>query len=102
MRSLKSDEDRCRVIIEGNKPTNILFSELQTYYDNFVNIKTAEGDRKRKVIVYELKKVEQKTLGNLNQFRQDIENLIFINNSNRIEDFLEAMNQAVVLERSLR
>ena len=92
MRSLKSDEDRCRFIIEGNKPTNILFSELQTYYDNFVNIKTAEGDRKRKVIVYELKKVEQATISVLGKIRKNIANLGFDSLSDKIDDVLEALN----------
>jgi len=92
MRSLKSDEDRCRFIIEGNKPTNILFSELQTYYDNFVNIKTAEGDRKRKVIVYELKKVEQATISVLDKIRKNIANLGFDSLSDKIDDVLEALN----------
>ena len=102
MKSLKSDEDRCKVIIEGNKPTNILFSELQTYYGKFLNIKTSEGVRKRRVITTELRKVEQKTLSDLNQFKQDIANLGFSNLSDKIDDFLEALNQAVELERNLK
>jgi hypothetical protein len=102
MKSLKSDEDRCRVIIEGNKPTNILFSELQTYYDNFVNIKTAEGERKRKVIVNELKKVEQATISVLDKIKKNIANLGFDSLSDKIDDILEALNQAVELERNLK
>jgi hypothetical protein len=97
MNSLKTDEDRCMQMIINAKPTQISFYELKSYYKNFLNIKSADGVRKRRVIVYELKKVEQKTLGNLNQFRQDIENLSFINDSNKIDNFLEALNQAVVL-----
>jgi hypothetical protein len=46
--------------------------------------------------------VEQNTLGKLNQYKQDIENLNFINDSDKMDDFLEALNQAVVLERSLK
>jgi hypothetical protein len=71
MKSLKSDEDRCKTIIH-DKPTQILFSELQTYYNNFLSLKTADGVRKRRVMVYELKQVEKSTLDNLNKFRQDI------------------------------
>jgi hypothetical protein len=104
MKILKSDEDRCKQIISGNKPTKILFSELQTYYDNFVNIKTAYGESKRKVIVYELKRLEQKILSDLNHFRHDINNLVVSNMSGEIwiDDFFEAFYQAVILERNLQ
>jgi hypothetical protein len=44
------------------------------------------------VIVIELRKVEQNTLNELNRFKQDIENLTLINNSAKIDDFLEAMS----------
>ena len=67
-----------------------------------MNLKTAEGVRKRRLIVDELKKVEQKTLTDLNQFRKTIGNLSFNNLSGQIEDFLETLNQAVALERNLK
>lgn len=54
------------------------------------------------MIVSELKKVEQKTLSDLQQFKQDIGNLGFSNISGKIDDFLEALNQAVELERNLK
>ena len=92
MKSLKIDEDRCKLIIEGKKPTQILFSQLEEYYKKFLKIKTSDGVRKRRVIVFELRKVEQNTLNDLNRFKQDIENLTLINNSAKIDDFLEAMN----------
>jgi hypothetical protein len=46
--------------------------------------------------------VEQKTLSDLNQFRKDIGNLGFSNMSDKIDDILEALNQAVELERNLK
>ncbi len=46
--------------------------------------------------------MEQKTLSDLNQFRKDIGNLGFSNMSDKIDDILEALNQAVELERNLK
>jgi hypothetical protein len=57
-----------------------------------VNIKTAEGDRKRKVIVYELRKVEQATISVLDKIMKNIENLGFDSLSDKIDDVLEALN----------
>jgi hypothetical protein len=53
------------------------------------------------VIVFELKKVEHKTISDLNQVKKDIANLDFSNISGKIDDFLEAINQAVELESNL-
>jgi molybdopterin-guanine dinucleotide biosynthesis protein A len=55
---LKSDEDRIRSMIEGNKPSKIPFKELKIWYKKFMNIKGIEGPRKRRIITSELRKVE--------------------------------------------
>jgi hypothetical protein len=86
--TLKSDEERCKQIIEGNKPTKIFFEELKVYYDKFLAIKTADGVRKRRIITGELRKVEQKTLHELKEFRHEMDNLTFVGNSSKIDSFL--------------
>jgi hypothetical protein len=58
--------------------------------------------RKRRIITSELRKVEQKTLQELKEFRHEMDNLTFVENSSKIDSFLEALNEAVDLEKNLR
>jgi hypothetical protein len=69
-KTLKDDEERIKTMIENNKPSKISFNELQTYYDKCMNVKGADSTRKRRLITSELRKVEQKTLLVLKEFKK--------------------------------
>jgi hypothetical protein len=67
-----------------------------------MNFEPMEGSRKRRLITIELRKVEQKILKDLNESKYLIDDLTLVNQDGKIDDFLDAFNETVELEKNMR
>jgi hypothetical protein len=62
-------------MIQGLNPSQINFKAIGRFYDKFRKL----GGQKQKIIIQELRRVEQKILNDLQNFRKTLDNPDFIN-----------------------
>jgi hypothetical protein len=57
-------------LIEGSSPTKMAWGEIKTIYNQFSQLKTPDGNRKKGIITHELMVVERNILQGLRTFNQ--------------------------------
>lgn len=85
-------------MIQELKPSQINFKAISRCYEKFRKL----GGQRHTIIIQELRRVEQKVLNDLQNFRKTLDDPEFINLSGvEIEENLHIFHEAVELERHL-
>lgn len=70
---------------------------MKSIYNQFCQLKTADGTKKRGIITHELKIVEKNILQGLKKFNNDISNNpdLIIVDKEKMNDFLDLFKEAI-------